>query len=489
VKFLFDTNVVIPAEPASPDDVEPKSPMVVELLGALAGAGHQAYLHPESVRELEGDRNEARRELLRLLVKKYPLLPSPPAVPAAVVAVGGDAAPGTHDATDQALLAAVHADAVDYLVTDDRDLLRLAHRLGLTGRLLSIVDALVVVRGLFPISIPPPPAVREILAHELDERDPIFDSFRRDYPNFDAWLRRCKREHRRAWAIGDNPLAGVSIVKDESTSEYGLRGRLLKICSFKIADPARGYRYGELLLKSILAFAFGNQYERAYVTVYPKYADLIALLEAFGFRGLTVQSSLGENVLMKELRFTREDYERTPALEFHIRYGPRYLKVDGVSMFVVPILPMYHRLLFPEAQRQLGLLVGQHPFGNSIRKAYLCHAATRQIAPGSVLLFYRSDDERAVGCVGVAEETLISDDPATVARFVGQRTVYGYDEIVVMCQRPVLAILFRHARTLDVPLGLGVLEANHVLRAAPRSITSVREEGLAWLRQRLVLWP
>jgi len=44
--------------------------------------------------------------------------------------------------------------------------------------------------------------------------------------------------------------------------------------------------------------------------------------------------------------------------------------------------------------------VETHPFGNALRKAYLCHASTRRLEPGAPLLFYRSKDEKAVFVVG-----------------------------------------------------------------------------------------
>src|SRR5262249_24119998 len=152
---------------------------------------------------------------------------------------------------------------------------------------LSSADALAVVRSLFPVAPPPPPAVERVIAHELDGDDPIFDSFRADYrPDFDGWLRRSKLEHRPAWIIR-NPngtLAAMTIIKAEEDQPYGLSCRVLKICSFKVSDGARGFRFGELLLKSIFGYAFSNPFDNIYVTAFDKYAELTELFEDFGFR-------------------------------------------------------------------------------------------------------------------------------------------------------------------------------------------------------------
>jgi hypothetical protein len=84
----------------------------------------------------------------------------------------------------------------------------------------------------------------------------------------------------------------------------------------------------------------------------------------------------------------------------------------------------------------------------------------------------------------------VSGDSEKLARFVGQRTVYDYNEIVKMCHKGEdLAILFRHAQTLKTPIGLEMLVAGGVLKGAPQSIVRVREEAMAWLRNHLGPWP
>ena len=106
----------------------------------------------------------------------------------------------------------------------------------------------------------------------------------------------------------------------------------------------------------------------------------------------------------KSLSPTAEDYD-LDALEFHIRFGPYVVRTDGVTFSVVPIRPQYHQRLFPEVEQQTEIFSGQTPFGNSIRKAYLCKSSARYLSPGDVLLFYRSRDRRSVQCTAVIEGT------------------------------------------------------------------------------------
>ncbi len=484
MKFLFDTNLIIPAEPTGPDDIEPGTPVIVELLGLIQQAQHQTYLHPESLRELGNDRNQTRRQMRQLLLAKYLVLQNPPPISKGLEAAIGTAQQGTHDFTDHSLLAAIAGDAVDLLVTDDRGILRKARLAGFAPRVMTAADCAATIRGLFRKTPSPPPAVLAVLAHQLDDGDPIFNSFERDYPGFAQWLRTCKREHRRCWTIQRpaESLAGVCIVKDEPNGEFDIPGPALKLCSFKIADGKRGFRFGELLLKAVFSYVFQNNYDTMYVTVLPKYDELLGLFEEFGFVAQSMRTSLGELILAKQLTCGPAEYQSTPPLEFNVRYGPHHLKVGDLPIFVVPIVPAYHELLFPECEAQQSFLAGTTTFGNSIAKAYLCHAPTRQIVPGSLLLFYRSRDLRQVQCLGVAEETSVSSDPVTIARFVGKRTVYSFAEIERMCDAPTLAIRFRQTRSLTVPFRLADLIARAVVKRAPQSITVVAEEGREWLR-------
>ena len=198
MKFLLDTNVLIAAEPTLPEHLEGGAAVASELLGAIAAGGHQALVHTSSLEELRGDLDPARSAMRDVLLLKYPRLPNPPSVSQDLESLIGAASPGSHDAIDHALLEAMRANAVDYLVTEDQRLLRKAAIAGLGDRVVTPADALATLRALFPITPAAPPAVRPVFADQLRDSDAIFESLRAGYPDFDAWLIRCKREQRRA---------------------------------------------------------------------------------------------------------------------------------------------------------------------------------------------------------------------------------------------------------------------------------------------------
>jgi hypothetical protein len=381
----------------------------------------------------------------------------------------------------------VLADAVDFLVSNDRPLLRKARRLPIADRVLPPSQAAATLHALARDVSAPPPFVRSGLAHEVDPADPIFCSLREDYPEFDEWFARCRRQHRRVWFIEhERRYGGLAIVKEEGDRQHDLPGQLLKLCTFKIAEEARGYRFGELLLKPVFAYAFDNALDYIYVEIFEKHADLVDLLEQFGFRPTPSRTERGELVLVKALRYSPADFEGLDALDFHVRFGPRHVKAD--EAFVVPIRPTYHRMLFPEHAKQGELFDGVTVFGNSLLKAYLSHARTRRLQPGSLLLFYESGGRSVVRSLGVVEAVERSRDVDTIARFVGARTVYPLSEIQAMCSKPLVAILFRQAAgALSSPLSLDELRQAGVLQGPPQSITHVKAEGVAWIRERLRL--
>jgi hypothetical protein len=263
MKFLLDTNIFIPLEPSASDELHPRSEVAARLLRLLVEGGHQYYVHPELKTDLSRDRDLERQRQREVVQAKYPMLRSPPNAPDTWKPLVGDPAPGTNDWVDIAHLAAVYHDAVDYLVTEDLRLRRKSRKVDLGERVVSVDEAISIVRVLYVEQPSPPPAVKSLKAYELAEADPIFDSLRADYPSFDQWLRKCKREHRDAWVIlgSQGRYAAVGIVKQEHVpNEAALRGRVLKISTFKVSEVHGGFKYGELLLKSIFGYCHSNRF-------------------------------------------------------------------------------------------------------------------------------------------------------------------------------------------------------------------------------------
>jgi ribosomal protein S18 acetylase RimI-like enzyme len=496
MNILIDTNIVISLEPTSPDHMEPRTAVAADFVRVVMEGGGHLLLHPESLTELAGDADPIRREVRDVLVGKYIRLDPAPSMMDKVRSELGDVYPPSHDYVDHLMLSAVVANAVHFLVTDDGDIIKKATRLGVADRVFTVEDALALLTSLLGRTPKPPPLVESTKAYDLDATDPIFDTFREDDPTFDVWLVACQQEQRRAWVIREEGvLAAVCIIK-EHDDELQLGGPTLKVCSLKVSESRAGRRYGELLLKTIFRYLVENGYEYAFLTVFERHAGLITMLEDFGFVRREPDKAGGERFYVKALHPTPAQREEMSPLDFHVRFGPPAVKLVDDDVFLVPIQPQYHRLLFPDAEQrdtpqqlELDLGVPAHeprPFGNALRKAYLCHTPSRQLDPGSALLFYRSWDKQAVTCVGVVEETRVSRDATEVTEFVGQRTVYSLQEIEEMCQHgEVVAIRFRQDRLLSEPIGRDEMVAEGVAKGAPRTVQRVPSEVNPWLIDRI----
>ncbi|HVE70862.1 MAG TPA: hypothetical protein VNI54_05795 [Thermoanaerobaculia bacterium] len=483
MKLLIDTNIVIPLEPTGRADLHTNTAAAGALAQVAMAGGHQLYVHPAIADDIARDRNQERRELRSALLAKYLRLDHPP--PSANVdRVLGTPTRDSHDYVDHQLLAALHANAVDYLVTEDGDMSRKAKRLGIDQRVFTIAAATSLLRSLFDVSPPPPAAVTETRAYTLNRSDPIFASFRADYDGFDDWLERCQREQRQTWVVqmGDRHAA-LAIVKEEKNEAELVGGKTLKICSLKVSDDFRGFRFGELVLKAVFSYAESNRYAGVFVTVLPKYEELVDLLSDFGFNDTGKKTALGELVLAK--RFSPDAAVDDP-LTYNTLFGPSAILRDEQYAYMIPIQPRFSDFLFPETAEMQSLFPGRFAFGNGIRKAYLSNASIRVIEGGSTLFFYRSQRAQGVIAVGVLERCVVSSNPDVIAREVARRTVYTFAEMVDLATRgEIIALLFRQARVLVPSITVRELIANRVLSGPPQSIQRVREEGARWLYQRI----
>ena len=332
MKVLADTNILSALDPTSEEFVQQTTEDAARMIQLAARAGVQLFVHPAQEQDFDHDRDERRKALRHLLAGKYQLLVPPPPVGSDLEGVLGEVSPGSNHYVDHQLLAAVEAPAVDYLITEDKQILRKATRAGLRDRVLSLAEAIDVFFALSDHATAPPPAVRTAKAYALDRKDPIWHSFESDYPGFQGWLEKCAREQRDAWVIdGEGGYATVLIVNRETQPPPGTSGKVLKICTFKASERYHGFRYGELMLKTVFRYAHENRYDWLFIESYPKQETLVTLLRDFGFKTIHEKPS-GELILAKPAHpVGRGDDLR--GLDFNKRYGPHFVDWDQPAFF------------------------------------------------------------------------------------------------------------------------------------------------------------
>ena len=464
----------------------PEMQTAAELIRIAQGPNHQLLVHPLIRVDLSRDQNLIRKDLNSIIFRNYPYIQDYPVVSERIRNIVGTSDPESNDWVDDHLIAAVNEGAADVLITEDQKLIRKARRSGLIGeRAMTMAGVLKTLRRLADVSPRPNPSVKKTTADKLDAKDPIFQSIRSDYPTFDEWFSKVRSERRIAWIIEEfHHLAAIAIINQEIPTdvEYELEGWMIKISPFKVSEESRGSRFGELLLKDILEYALENQYDYVYFTTRPSNEAMMSFGEQFGFQHTRGH---GDEVgMVKPLVHGRPGDASLTNIEFNIRYGPQQYRTEGSNGFIVPIKLQYFNKLFPDVVKQGRLLPDVRPYANAIRKAYICNAGARNLRPGDLLYFYRSQRHQGVMTVGVIEDTFVSSDPNSVAGFVGRRTVYSLSEIAEICASEALAILFRQARLFSDPIPFRALRSEGVLKGPPQSIQSVSQEGIAWLERR-----
>lgn len=148
---------------------------------------------------------------------------------------------------------------------------------------------------------------------------------------------------------------------------------------------------------------------------------------------------------------------------------------------MVPIRPEFHRILFPDYQsivdQQEDMFPVENYAGNAIKMAYLSHAQTKRVDPGSVLLFYRSGDDQALTSIGIVESYEQLSDPDAIIAKVKRRTVYTLTDIQKMAAKPTRVLLFRFVRHLTRAIPSSELIQHSVLNGRPQSLTSISHDA------------
>lgn len=227
----------------------------------------------------------------------------------------------------------------------------------------------------------------------INVEDGFFDSLKADYREFAVWFARKANEHAYVWRGPEGDLGGFLYLKPEDGAVADVEPvltarRRLKIGTFKI--DAHGTRLGERFMKKVFDRALAANVDEIYVTVFPKYNQLISLLTEYGFKPVgTKRSSNGEEiVLLRDLRRATgnvsEDYP--------------YFMTGGHQYALLGIYPQWHTRLFPDSKlaNEAPDIVKDVSHTNSIHKVYLCKMdGVLSLKAGDVLLIYRTKDPRS----------------------------------------------------------------------------------------------
>jgi len=457
--------------------------------------GTELLVHPVSIKELKKDENNERKNIVLSKVSSYPPLDEPPSYDSDIDFINRIyPLANEHDVNDASIIYSVYRNAVTFLITEDRKLLSKAQRAGLEERCFSVNGALRYFKELFKdISLTLPPAFEKKKLYNLDYDDPILDKLRDSYDGFKDWWEKICQEGRNAYVSynQDRSLGALMIYKEEDEaikSEPPLpEKKRIKLATMIVTNT--GNKIGEFFIKIAIEITMKKGLDEIYLTHFEEENDLlIPLITSFGFKKVAIKNTHGkeESIYLKKLKF---DPIQTFTHPFEISYCcyPSFYDGDKVNKYLIPIRGEYHEKIFIDQPRQTGLFEfsGEHVVeGNTMKKAYLCHASIKSMKKGDIILFYRSVDKKEILTLGVIETVHQGFfEPEDVVKIVGKRTVYSREEIDEMSIKNLTIILFRHHFHLKNPLGLDQLRNMRIISEAPQSIMRITHEKYQRIKQ------
>lgn len=478
MRILIDTNILITREE---EDIVPSN--LQDLLKILSQLNHQILVHPLSVKELAGDKNEKRRSIQLSKVNAYSQLeypPNPGGDKEFLSLLGNIKLEDSHEVIDCNLLYCIYKNAAHFLITEDKDINKKSERLSVSERVFNIIEALEFFKRISAIKKPvSPPSLLEVPIHSLDLSDPIFNSLKDEYEGFVKWWNEKAKEGRKAWVYRLNGGLGAILIykiEDETidSKHHIPKKNRLKISTLKVSYE--GYKIGELLIKISINYAIKNNIDEIYLTHFTKLDDrLVNLIEKFGFLNIGKKISTREDIFIKKL--TKDSKCQTP-LEIIKKFYPSFYDGQSVKKFIIPIRPEFHNRLFTDYYKRQPLLLEFYGKmlieGNTIKKAYLCNSKLRGISIGDIIIFYRSGDEHALTSLGIVEKVFNNvRDPDKIEAEVGKRSVYTRKEMEKMAQKPTKIIIFTLNFHFSKPIKLGQLKKLKLLAGAPQSIMNL----------------
>lgn len=413
---------------------------------------HCLYVHPLQIEDINRDKDSERKNIVLSRLQQYSKIINPPILSEEERDKLGLKESNDNDRIDNNILFALYRGAVNVLVTNDEEIHKKASHIGIQDKVYRLEQILLFLKRYSNKLVEHSyTGVQELFMYQIDKKQSFFDSLRQAYDGFDNWYHKSAEQQRKCWCIQDDKgnVAAICIYKQEQDTKLiddgeTVKGKILKLCTFKVDSSARGKKLGERLLFIAFDYCVKNDIDWVYLHTYgEEQKTLVGLCEEYGFSFIGKYQK--DDVYIKPMKLEKTNLS---SLESLIKYYPFFQDNDSTQKFIIPIQPRYHEDLFPDYSSMKGSLFesDQNLYscqGNTIKKAYLCHSNTRSLKKGDVVLFYRSKDRKSIQCMGVVEDTLISDKVDDVFPIIAKRTVYTYSDLEEILSQKTLIILFR----------------------------------------------
>ena len=473
--ILIDTNIFIYREGEHELSFEMKQ--LTKIL--LDSNQFKIRIHPLTIKELNRIRDDDVKKSCLSRAEIYDTIENPPLRPDSLLNIlGPEKKP--NDYIDNCILYSLVAGCVNYLITNDKEMIKKAEKLNVSDKVFDIVAAIEYFRSKEIVDVYSSVFLEYKPFYNIDINDSFFDSLKLDYLGFEQWFEKKKPVNKAYVSYKDDGLLGsfLSLKIENEDEDYSSfekpfsPNKRVKVSTMKVDDT--GKRIGENFIKIMVDYALENDINEIYITIYPKQIHLISLLEDYGFKYFTkkqTQDSLGnindENIYLKIIGDSDGSFPTV-----NTNFASNY--------FVVPIRPKYHELLFADKEKnhQLNIFeqTGNVSCSNAIKKAYLSHKETKMISSGDVLFFYLSHTEKAITNVGVVDQVYTKTDFRSFDEFkskVKKRTVYEDNILKDYYDNSFTLILFKHYFSLPDYISYELLLTKGIVNGVPQSIQHI----------------
>ena len=391
-RFLLDTNIIIERE--SSNNVSPDVSLVYKAIEKIGGT---KFIHEKTIEEIKKYKDEKVKENMLIKLKAYQTLISKSDTTSDFEDICKRYSLDENSKNDNELLKQVFNGNVDFLITNDKGIIKKAEDLYIADKVLTQFSFLTRFEEENPRLIEYDVlSINLVDIGTLDINDSFFNSLREDYEGikFNDWLK--KKSNAKAYVYkNDTEIKGFLYLKPEGEDEdYSMfkepfkPAKRLKIGTFKIEQS--GLRLGERFLKIIFDNALKIKAGEIYVTLFEDKREgvkrLKEMLEEWGFCKKTYKNN-GEAVLVKTL----QNYDDSKDPKFNYP-----LQKEKKKHFFLPILSQYHTRLFPDLFLKNEMIKlnkeTENPCGYAIEKIYITNAKFISASPGDIVCIYRMGD-------------------------------------------------------------------------------------------------
>ena len=435
-------------------------------------------IHPNTIVEARKIKDQNKKDIFISKLEVYKIIENPPRATEDFNKQVGFK--NKNDLIDHEMLYAVERNCVSYFITNDKELLKKAEILKLNDRELSIDDAINKFKEEEKVVIETPVFIKKEFLYNMDLNDDFFTTLRFDYKGFDNWFIKKQRNEEKAYVTmtRDNKVTSFLMLKEEDEHEdYSAfekpfkPAKRIKVSTFKVCDT--GKKIGECFIKIMVNEAIQKNVDEIYVTTFEKQESLIYLLEQYGFNLFTYKNTTkSDDTIEREAIYVKNIKDKS-------QYP--YVQIKEQGIFVFPVIPKYHKLLFEDAEGSYQISIddtqGKNTSANAIKKAFISNAKIKKIKPGDIVLFYASHNKKAITTLGIVETTWNEfESQEEIFNIVRKRTAYDEEELKLVTNLDSLVIMFKHYITFKNPITYDFLYNNGIVNGYIQGPISIARE-------------